>query len=130
MQTSAAQTLREFDRAGEHCYEISIPGVTAPATAVVSLDRARAVVTSADARLVEFSAAGSVAGQPFTIDFALRARVQGVSGGSPGLLDFDITPRQGDVVLQGDASGNPLWDMLTRVLDAVPASGKTAVPRQ
>ena len=129
MQTSTSQTMREIDRAGEHCYEITIPGVTVPATSVIALDRARAVVTSADARLVEFSAAGSIAGQPFTIEFALRARMLGVSGGSPGALDFDITPQPGDVVLQGDATTNPLWDVLTRLLDALPASASTPTPR-
>ena len=129
MQTSTSQTMREIDRAGEHCYEITIPGVTVPATSVIALDRARAVVTSADARLVEFSAAGSIAGQPFTIEFALRARMLGVSGGSPGALDFDITAQPGDVVLQGDATTNPLWDVLTRLLDALPASANTSTPR-
>jgi len=129
MQTSTTQTLRELDRAGEHCYEISIPGVTVPATSLIVLDHARAVVTAADARLVEFSSAGRISGQPFMIDFAQRLRMVGATG-SPGFANFDLTAEPGDVVLQGDATTNPLWDVLTRVLDAVPASGTVAPAKQ
>jgi hypothetical protein len=121
MQSSGNQTMREIDRAGEHCYEISIPGMTMPAASIVSLDRARAVITASDSRLVEFSAAGTFSGQPFTVDFALRFRAWGNATIVPN-PDFDLKPEPGDVVLQGDATANPLWDVLTRVLDAVPAS--------
>jgi hypothetical protein len=121
MQTSTTQTLRDVERAGEHCYEISIPGVTVPATSLVALDRARAVVAASDARLVEFSAAGRVSGKPFTMDFILRSREIRPSGSAVD-GDFDIAAEPGDVVLQGDATTNPLWDVLTRVLDAIPAS--------
>lgn len=127
MQTSATQTLREIDRAGERCYEITIPGVSVPATSLVALDRARAVVTASDARLVEFSAAGRVSGQPFTVDFALRSRELKPSGSAVD-ADFDLMPEPGDVVLQGDATTNPLWDVFTRLLDAVPASASSAAP--
>ena len=119
MQTSSTQTLRELERAGERCYEISIPGITAPAASFVSLDRARAVVTAADSRLVEFSAAGTLSGLPFSIDFALRLRTFGHLVAVPQPF-YELKPAAGDVVLQGDATNNPLWDVLTRVLDAVP----------
>jgi hypothetical protein len=128
MQTSTTQTLREVDRTGERCYEITIPGVTVPATSLVALDRARAVVTASDSQLVEFSAAGKVSGQPFTMDFALRSRELKPSGSAVD-ADFDLTAEPGDVVLQGDATTNPLWDVLTRVLDAVPASTSVAPAR-
>lgn len=121
MQTSATQTMREIVRGGEQCYEISIPAVGVPATSLVALDGARAVVIAADARLVEFSAAGKVSGQPFTIDFALRSRELKPSG-SVADSAFELVAQPGDVVLQGDASTNPLWDVLTRVLDAIPDS--------
>jgi hypothetical protein len=133
MQASTTQTLREFDRSSpspfgagetpgsEHCYEITIPGVTIPATSLLSLDRARAVITAADAQLVEFSAAGTFSGQPFAVDFARRLRMLNATG-SKEITDFELTPEPGDTVLQGDATKNPLWDILTRVLEAVPAS--------
>ncbi len=143
MQTSATQTIREIDRnhpspfpggaaQSEHCYEITIPGMSVPAASLLTLDRARAVITAADARLVEFSAAGTFSGQPFTVDFAQRLRmlssvviVNGVNVGE----DFEMKPEPGDVVLQGDATTNPLWDVLTRVLDAVPPSASLAPAR-
>jgi len=128
MQTSATQTLREVDRSGERCYEITIPGVAVPATSLVALDRARAVVTASDSQLVEFSAAGKVSGQPFTMDFILRSRELKPSGSAVD-ADFDLTPEPGDVVLQGDATTNPLWDVLTRVLDAVPTAAGPATSR-
>ena len=118
MQASGDQTLREVDRGGEHCYEISIPGVTVPAASLVSLDRARAVITAEESRLVEFSAAGTLSGQAFTIDFVQRFH----AWNGTGTDDFDIAPQPGDTVMEGDATANPLWDVLTRVLDAVPAS--------
>jgi hypothetical protein len=129
MQTSTTQTLREIDRDGEHCYEVSIPGVVVPATSLVALDRARAVVTASDARLVEFSAAGRVSGEPFTMDFMLRSRELRPSGSAVD-ADFDLAAEPGDVVLHGEATAKPLWDALTRVLDAIPASPAGPALRQ
>ena len=130
MQASSAQMMREIEwrppspsspGQTEHCYEITIPGVTLPATSVVSLDRARAVITAADSRLVEFSAAGTMGGQPFTIDFALRSRMWGHGVAVPP-PDFELKPEAGDLILRGDATNNPVWDVFTRLLDAVPTS--------
>jgi hypothetical protein len=125
MQMSTAQTMREIDRGGEPCYEITIPAVTVPATSIVSLDRARAVITAAESRLVEFSAAGTLSGQPFTIDFAQRFH----AWNGTDTDDFDIAAQPGDVVLEGNASNNPLWDVLTRVLEAVPSAASVAPAR-
>ena len=58
MQVSRAQTLREVERSGEACYEIDIPANGVAVEGIVALDRARAVVTAAESRLIEFSAAG------------------------------------------------------------------------
>ena len=74
MQASSGQTLREMQRAGETCYEIDIPQSVVEPGSLLALARARAVVTAADSRLVEFSAAGAVADRPFTVDFVLRSR--------------------------------------------------------
>jgi len=124
MQASSTQSLREVQRGGEACYEIDIPGSSAPAGSLLALERARAVVTVTDARLVELSAAGRVADRPFTIDFALRSRQ--LRPASAALdSDFDITAQPGDVVLQGNASNNPVWDVLTRALGAIPAADGT-----
>lgn len=119
MQVSRAQTLREVERSGETCYEIDIPANGVAVEGIVALDRARAVVTAAESRLIEFSAAGRVADRPFTLDFALRARQLRPAGAAVD-ADFDITAAPGDVVLEGNASDNPLWDVVTRALEAIP----------
>ncbi len=121
MQTSSTQTLRELDRAGEHCYEISIPGIAVPATSLISLEKARAVITAADSRLVEFSAAGTLSGRPFSVEFALRSRDFGHLVAVPQPF-YELKPGPGDVVLEGNATENPLWDVLARVFEAVPSS--------
>jgi hypothetical protein len=125
MQASSTQTLRDVQRNGEACYEIDIPGSSAAAGSLLALERARAVVTVTDARLVEFSASGRVADRPFTIDFALRSRqLRPAATAQDG--DFDIAAQPGDVVLQGNASNNPIWDVVARALGAIPAADGTS----
>ena len=128
MQTSSGQTLRELQRDGEACYQVEMPGRVSSAGMPFALTRARAVVTAADSRLVEFSAAGTVADRPFTIDFALRSREMRPAGSATD-SDFDIAPQPGDVVLEGNvaiASGNPLWDIVSSALGAIPPSAGPA----
>jgi hypothetical protein len=125
MQTSSGQTLRELQRDGEACYQVEIGESLVPAGLPFALTRARAVVTAADARLVEFSAAGSVVDRPCTLDFALRSREMR-PGGSASDRAFDIAPQPGDVVLEGNvviASANPLWDIVSRALGSIPPQG-------
>lgn len=122
MQASSGQTLRELQRDGEACYQVEIDESLVPAGLPFALGRARAVVTAADARLVELSAAGSVADRPFTIDFVLRSReIRPASSARDS--DFDIAPQSGDIVLEGGivtASSNTLWDIVARALGAIP----------
>jgi hypothetical protein len=124
MQASAGQTMREVQRDGERCYQIEINETDVPAGSLLALSRAAAVVTAADARLIEFSGAGSVADRPFTIAFVLRSReLRPASAGRDS--DFDITPQPSDVVFEAGiaiASSNPLWDIVSRALGAIPVS--------
>lgn len=120
MQAEGNQALREVTREGETCYEITIPQADGVSDALVSLSHARALITAADARLVEFSAAGEIAQRPFGIEFTLRAR-ELRSASSVTDADFDIAARPGDIVLQGSASSNPMWDVVERVLAAIPS---------
>jgi hypothetical protein len=123
MQASTSQTLREVQRGAEACYQIDIPGGAMVGGALVALDSARAVVTVADSRLVEFSAAGRIADQSFMLEFALLT--QDVRpGDTVDATDFDIAAQPGDVVLEGDASQNPVWDVVTRALRAIPPTGE------
>lgn len=119
MQASTTQTLREVQRGADACYQIDIPGGAIVGGSLVALDSARAVVTVADARLVEFSATGRIADQPFMIEFALLTQ-DFRPGDSAEAADFDIAAQPGDVVLEGDASQNPIWDVVTRALRAIP----------
>jgi hypothetical protein len=122
MQTSSGQTVRELQRDGDACYEVEIGESVVPAGLPFALTRARVIVTVADARLVEFSAAGSVADRPFTIDFALRSRETRPPGSAVD-SNFDIAPQPGDVVFEGNiviASSNPLWEIVSAALGAIP----------
>ncbi len=126
MQASSTQTLREVQRGADACYQIDIPGGAMAGGTLVALDSARAVVAVADSRLVEFSASGRIADRPFMIEFALLT--QDYRPGDSALdEDFDIAAQPGDVVLEGDASQNPVWDVVTRALRAIPpeAAGET-----
>jgi hypothetical protein len=120
MQAHTGKTLREVQRDGAAVYEIDIPESRAASGSIVSLERGHAVITAADARLVEFSASGTITDRPFTIDFMLRSREMRPES-SAGDADFDIAPQPGDVVLEGDTSGHALWDVVTRALGTIPA---------
>jgi hypothetical protein len=119
MQASSTQTLREVQRGADACYQIDIPGGAMVGGSLLALDRARAVVTEADSRLVEFSATGRLADKPFMIEFMLLTQ-DFRPGDSVAAADFDIAAQPGDVVLEGDASQNPVWDVVTRALRAIP----------
>jgi hypothetical protein len=119
MQASTGQTMTQVPCANELCYQVDVPAHAAPAGALVGLDSARATIAMTDARLVEFSASGRVAGRPFRIAFALRSRELRPAASVPD-DDFDIAPQPGDVVLNGSASDNPLWDVVSRALAAIP----------
>ena len=87
---------------------------------LIALDSARAVVTVADSRLVEFSASGRIADRPFMVQFTLLTQDFRPSESAQD-SDFEIAPQPGDVILQGNASQNPIWDVVTRALRAIPA---------
>jgi hypothetical protein len=119
MQTGDDQAVRETTCDGEACYEVIVPQAAHAAGGIVSLSHARALITAADARIVEFSATGQIAERPFGIEFVLRNRIVRAETAADQSA-FDITPRPGDVVLQGNASSNPMWDVIERALAAIP----------
>jgi hypothetical protein len=88
----------------------------------VSLSRGRALVTAAEARLVGFSAGGLIAGRPFGLEFTLRSRL--VRSAPLSEDAFELVARSGDVVLEGDASANPVWDVVERALASIPGQGR------
>lgn len=128
MQASSTQTVREVQRGTEACYQVEIPGSAMASGNLVALDAARAVVTVTDSRLVEFSASGRIADRPFMVEFALRSQELRAAGSSDD-SEFDIAPQPGDVVLQGNASNNPIWDVVTRALGAIPTDAGAGTRR-
>lgn len=113
MQGSDATSLHEVDRGGDAAYAIDVPAVTGT-QGLIALDRARAVVARADARLLDFDAAGTIAGRPFTITFNLRAR--DVQRAAPAGA-FSLTARPGDEVVDVPAaSPAALLDLLGQCL--------------
>lgn len=114
MQGQQQATVTETSRGAERVFVVEFPErqpVAEPAP--FTLTRGRAVIAVQDARLLEVDAAGSVAGQPFSISFALRERR--VQPSSAATL-FDLPTQPGDVVLDGAATANPMWDVVTRAL--------------
>lgn len=128
MQASSTQTLHEVQRGSDACYQIDIPGGAMAAGNLVAVDSARAIVTIADSRLVEFSATGRIADRPFMIAFSLLTQAFRPSQSADD-SDFDIAPQPGDVILQGNASQNPVWDVVTRALGAIPAAAAMNHPQ-
>jgi hypothetical protein len=119
MQASSAQTLEQVSCGNQTCYQIDVPANAVPAGGLVALDSARAIITMAEAQIVDFSASGRVVERPFTMHFSLRSRELRPAGSAQS-GDFDIAPEPGDVVLQGNASNNPVWDVVARALGAIP----------
>lgn len=119
MQAGDDQAVRETTCDGEACYEVIVPQAADAAGGIVSLSHARALITAADARIVELSATGRIAERPFGIEFVLKNRVVRAATAADQSA-FDITPRPGDIVLQGNASSNPMWDVIERTLAAIP----------
>jgi hypothetical protein len=126
MQASSGQTLRELQRDGQLHYQIDIQEPAASAGAPLALTRASAVVAAADARVVEFSAAGHVLDRPFSVDFVLRSRELRAAGSARD-SDFDIAAQPGDIVLEGDiavASTDSMWNVVARALGGTAAGSR------
>ncbi|OFW04066.1 MAG: hypothetical protein A3H96_08795 [Acidobacteria bacterium RIFCSPLOWO2_02_FULL_67_36] len=123
MQTSRDNAVSEIHRDGEACYLVETTEEGAGVGAFLRLERSRAIVTARDARIVEFSASGSVAGRPFSIDFVLRSRAVRPPG-AVNENEFVIPSQPGDVILEGNGSANPAWDVVTRALAEIHAGGK------
>lgn len=123
MQTGGGNEVSEIQRDGEACYLVETAQGAAGVGTLLRLERSRAIVTASDSRIVEFSASGSVADRPFSIEFALRSRVLRAAG-SAQADEFTIVPQPGDVILEGNGSANPVWDVVTRALAEVHAGGR------
>lgn len=113
MQAKSDQQLTVEDGPNGRQYIIDIPPVT-PTSPAATLDifGARAVISGTDFRIQEFEATGSLLKQPFSISLKLRSQIH-AGGVTPS---FEIEPGPGDVVLEGEASDDPVSELMTTVL--------------
>jgi hypothetical protein len=117
MQATADQNLTIVDAPGGKQYVIQIPPVTpkAGAAAVFDLYRARAVIDARDFRLREFEASGALLKQPYTVSVKLiRQLVRQPAEVSPA--EFEIQSGPDDVVFEGEATSDPMADMIGTML--------------
>src|SRR5262249_5836612 len=114
MQARADQSVTVVDGPGGRQYVVQLPQ-SPPTSGPVPFElyQARAVIDASTFRVDEFEARGTVLRQPFTVSFRLmRSVVQPVVAADA----FAINAGPGDVVLQGEASPDPLSDVLITTL--------------
>ena len=117
MQATSDQNLTVVDAPGGKQYVIQMPPVTpkAGAAGVFDLYRARAVIDARDFRLREFEASGALLKQPYTVSVKLIRQVTRQSAEvSPA--EFEIQPGPDDVVFEGEATNDPIFDMMGAML--------------
>jgi len=116
MQASGDQNLSIVEGPEGRQYVIQMPPATTNAAAgMIDLYQARAVIDARDFRLQEFQASGALLKQPYSLSFKLLRRVvREASEVSPD--EFAIPAGPGDVVLEGEATSDPLSDVITTVL--------------
>jgi hypothetical protein len=114
MQATSDQKLTTIDAPGGRQYVIQIPTVTpAGGAGVADLYQARVVIDAADFGIRELEASGTMFKQPYRVSFKLinRALLQTAPGSA-----FAIPVGAGDVVLEGEGTGDPIADVLGTVL--------------
>ena len=116
MQATSDQKLTTIDGPGGPQYVIQIPTVT-PATggSVVDLYQARVVIDSSDFRIRELDASGTMFKVPYRVSFKLIHRAVRPTTDVRS-AEFAIPAGPGDVLLTGEATNDPVSDVLGTVL--------------
>jgi hypothetical protein len=116
MQATADQKLTTIDGPGGKLYVIQIPTMT-PVTggSVVDLYQARVVIDGGDFGIRELEASGTMLKQPYSVSFKLIRRTIRQAA-EVAAAEFAMTPGPGDMVLKGDATNDPVFDVLGTVL--------------
>lgn len=116
MQATSDQKLTTIDGPGGKQHIIQIPTVTPPAGgSVVDLYQARVVIDGSDFGIRELEASGTMLKQPYSVSFKLIRRSIKPAA-EVAAADFAMTPGPGDVVLKGEATNDPMFDVLATVL--------------
>jgi hypothetical protein len=116
MQATSDPKLSIVDTPEGQEYIIQIPQVAPKSGAgMFDLYHARAVIDAHDFRLKQFDASGALLKQPYTVAVRLiRQVLRPPAEVSPA--EFEIEAGPGDVVLEGEATNDPLGDLLGTVL--------------
>ena len=116
MQATSDQKLTTIDTAAGKQYVIQIPTVTSASGAgIVDLYQARVVIDGNDFGIRELDASGTMFKQPYNVSFKLIRRALRPAADVPA-AEFAIPVRPGDLVLKGDATNDPVSDVLGTVL--------------
>jgi hypothetical protein len=116
MQATSDQMLTVVDGPNGKKYVIQIPQVTSKVGAgIVDLYQARAVIDASDFHITEFEANGALLKQPYNVSFRLiRQTTRQPADVSP--TAFEIVAGPGDIVLEGEATNDPMADVVGTVL--------------
>lgn len=121
VQASASQVVTQQDDGDLERYVVQLPAPAASlpesTSALFDLVRARVVVDAADFHIVEFSAGGTLMGEPLSIGYRLLERV--VAKDASG-LDFELPRDDREVIeLQSEGTRHVPGDILTLLLHEV-----------
>ena len=116
MQATADQKLTVLDGADGRQYVIEIPAVVPNGNAAaLDLYHARVLIDGRDFHVRQFEASGALLKQPYSVSFTL-IRQDVLSPSSVTAEEFAIVAAPGDVVLESEASDEPLTDVLHTAL--------------
>ncbi len=99
---------------------VQTPSVPADPASAWDLQGARIVVDAQDYHLVEVDTRGTLLGRQYHVSFVLRQRQVGTEAADG---DFEFASEPGDVVLEGEGSDNPIWDVGSAALRRLSAAG-------
>jgi hypothetical protein len=115
MQATADQKLTTVEEAGETYYAVQVPPVLTEGDAAWELNEARALIRANDFLLKQLTARGTMLDQPFAISFKLVRR-DVTPAAQVQASDFEIRPDPGDIAIEGDATDDPIGDVVRAAL--------------
>ncbi len=108
IQASGSRGLTMSRSAEGSQFIVQAPGVPADPASAWDLQGARLVIDAQDYHIVEVDTRGHLMGSAYHVSFALRNRQVGTQANDS---EFEFGPEPGDLVLEGQATDNPFWDV-------------------
>jgi anti-sigma factor RsiW len=115
MQATSDQKLTTIETPTGKQYVIQIPTITSSSAAMLDLYQARVVIDANDFGIRELEASGAMFKQPYDVSFKLIRRAVRPSA-NVAASEFAIPAGPGDVVIKGEATNDPISDVLGTVL--------------